>query len=137
MPMCASCPCGDPENDHGDSRNIVYSKITAAAKVQGISENDVVNNIKAMVHASHKIDQTPDPKPLRDKDLKTATKGLRKEIVSELIKGPRRNETGQFHPGKDDTHSHRMGDEVVTHTHDGEKGHQHPARKYGPSFNHR
>jgi hypothetical protein len=135
--MCASCGCGIPEETHGDKRNILYSQVTAAAKAMEISENDVVNNIHAMVHASHKIDQKPKPDPLRDKDLKAAAKDLGKEITAELLKGSRRDETGKFHPGQDNTHSHRMGEEIVTHTHDGEKTHQHPARHYGPSFHHR
>jgi hypothetical protein len=135
--MCSSCGCGIPEETHGDSRNILWSQITAAAKAQKISENDAINNMKAMVHASHKIDQKPDPEPLRDKDLKLATKGLQRDIVAELTKGQTREETGRFVPGKSDTHSHKMGDEIVTHTHDGSRGHQHSARKYGPSFHHR
>lgn len=138
--MCSSCGCGIPEETHNDSRNILFSQLTAAAEAQGIAVNDVVNNMHAMTHQSHKVDQKPQPAPIKDaktKMLKKTVMSMSEAIIDALEKGQRRDETGKFNPGKDNVHSHKMGTEIITHSHEGVLKHTHPTRKYGPSFNHR
>lgn len=49
--MCISCGCGEPEDKHGDDRNITLSEIQAAAKAAEIKPEEVVENIKQGVTA--------------------------------------------------------------------------------------
>jgi hypothetical protein len=46
--MCASCGCGEPENKHGDDRNINWSEIEKAARANDISPIQVAKNIQEM-----------------------------------------------------------------------------------------
>lgn len=43
--MCVSCGCGQPNNNHGDQRNITQNDINNAAQAAGISPNQVAQNI--------------------------------------------------------------------------------------------
>src|SRR5215467_9741275 len=43
--MCASCGCGKPDDDHGDSRNITMSDLDRAAQAAGTTRDKVVQNI--------------------------------------------------------------------------------------------
>jgi hypothetical protein len=43
--MCMSCGCGQPNNDHGDSRNITQNDLNNAAQAAGISPNQAAQNI--------------------------------------------------------------------------------------------
>ncbi|HZS78440.1 MAG TPA: hypothetical protein VFA41_17645 [Ktedonobacteraceae bacterium] len=43
--MCLSCGCGEPDNDHGDSRNITLKDIDAAAEAAGTTRDRVLQNI--------------------------------------------------------------------------------------------
>nr|BBH91083.1 hypothetical protein KTC_58340 [Thermosporothrix sp. COM3] len=52
--MCLSCGCGDPNNDHGDARNITLRDIDEAARAAGTTRERVVMNI---VHSMQKIQQ--------------------------------------------------------------------------------
>lgn len=44
--MCASCGCGAPNDDHGDSANITMVDVQRAAEAAKISPAQVANNIK-------------------------------------------------------------------------------------------
>ena len=44
--MCASCGCGRPNDDHGDSRNITLQDIDQAAQAAGTSRERVVEKIQ-------------------------------------------------------------------------------------------
>src|SRR5436305_14784266 len=43
--MCLSCGCGQPNDDHGDSRNITLNDIDQAAKAAGTTRDKVLQNI--------------------------------------------------------------------------------------------
>jgi hypothetical protein len=43
--MCLSCGCGEPNNDHGDSRNITLDDLELAAQAAGTTREEVVQNI--------------------------------------------------------------------------------------------
>ena len=43
--MCVSCGCGQPNNNHGDSRNITQSDLNNAAQAAGISTQQAAQNI--------------------------------------------------------------------------------------------
>jgi hypothetical protein len=43
--MCATCGCGKPNDQHGDSRHITMDQVQQAAKAANISPNDVAKNI--------------------------------------------------------------------------------------------
>ena len=46
--MCLSCGCNEPDNDHGDKRNITMSSLEAAAKAGEVrSTAEVVKNIQS------------------------------------------------------------------------------------------
>ena len=47
--MCVSCNCGEPNNDHGDSRNITMRQVEQAASAMGKSPKDVASNIQKSV----------------------------------------------------------------------------------------
>lgn len=43
--MCVSCGCGQPEDDHGDPRNITQSELDEAARAANISSEEAAQNI--------------------------------------------------------------------------------------------
>ncbi len=43
--MCISCGCGDPNDDHGDSRNLTLNDIDQAAMAAGTTRDKVLQNI--------------------------------------------------------------------------------------------
>jgi hypothetical protein len=43
--MCLSCGCGKPNEDYGDTRNITLEELDQAAQVDGITREQVVQNI--------------------------------------------------------------------------------------------
>lgn len=47
--MCASCGCGVPNEDHGNSANITLDDLERAARVAGVSPQEVVENMRASV----------------------------------------------------------------------------------------
>jgi len=45
--MCLSCGCNEPDDDHGDPRNITMSDLREAGEAaNGINVNEVVDNIQ-------------------------------------------------------------------------------------------
>ena len=46
--MCASCGCGSPNDEHGDSRNITWNEIQQAAEAGKESPQQAVQNIQKM-----------------------------------------------------------------------------------------
>jgi hypothetical protein len=46
--MCLSCGCNEPNDDHGDKRNITMKSLEDAAKAGEVgSTSEVVNNIQS------------------------------------------------------------------------------------------
>lgn len=43
--MCMSCGCKQPNEDHGDERHITMQDLEAAAEADGISVQEVIQNI--------------------------------------------------------------------------------------------
>jgi hypothetical protein len=43
--MCMSCGCGEPHDDHGDTRNITYADLKKAADASKIPVKETVQNI--------------------------------------------------------------------------------------------
>jgi len=43
--MCLSCGCGNPNDDHGDSRNITLTDLNQAAEAAGTTRDRVLQNI--------------------------------------------------------------------------------------------
>lgn len=43
--MCLSCGCNKAHDDHGDDDYITFETLQKAAKLDGISVNDVIKNI--------------------------------------------------------------------------------------------
>ncbi len=43
--MCTSCGCGQPNNDHGDTRNITENDLINAAQAAEISPKQAAENI--------------------------------------------------------------------------------------------
>lgn len=43
--MCASCGCGKPNDQHGDSRHITMDQVQQAAAAANISPQEVVKNL--------------------------------------------------------------------------------------------
>ena len=43
--MCLSCGCGQPNDDHGDSRNITLNALNQAAQAAGTTRDKVLQNI--------------------------------------------------------------------------------------------
>lgn len=50
--MCASCGCGKPSEQHGDSANITSEQIDAAASAAGISREQAAENMLSSVQSS-------------------------------------------------------------------------------------
>jgi hypothetical protein len=44
--MCMSCGCRQPNDDHGDARHLTMQDLRAAAQADGISVEEVINNIE-------------------------------------------------------------------------------------------
>ena len=44
--MCASCGCGQAEDQHGDERNIKLSDLQAAAQAANTDVNGVIRNLQ-------------------------------------------------------------------------------------------
>src|SRR5258708_33804081 len=120
--MCAGCGCGDLENEHGDLDNLPFSKILAAVVAAGkfqrkpLTAEDYLHNLHDSIKGEEELRDLPKVKGLR-KIVRT----MSDEIADAILKGPRREERGRFAQGRDDTHSHRIGSEIVTQIHDGEK----------------
>lgn len=49
--MCASCGCGKPNDQHGDSDHITGDQLDAAASAADISREQVAANIQASVRS--------------------------------------------------------------------------------------
>jgi hypothetical protein len=47
--MCLTCGCGEPNDDHGDSRNITYDDLKAAADAGSVSVDEAVKNFDQTV----------------------------------------------------------------------------------------
>jgi hypothetical protein len=45
--MCASCGCGKPNDNHGDTANITLDDLERAARAAGVSTAQVADNLKA------------------------------------------------------------------------------------------
>ncbi len=43
--MCISCGCGEPNDDHGDSRNITLDDLNQAAAAAGTTRDRVLQNM--------------------------------------------------------------------------------------------
>ena len=43
--MCLSCGCGQPNDDHGDARNITMNVLNQAAEAAGTTRDKVLQNI--------------------------------------------------------------------------------------------
>jgi hypothetical protein len=43
--MCLSCGCGNPNDDHGDQRNITMDDLNQAAQAAGTTRDKVLQNI--------------------------------------------------------------------------------------------
>jgi hypothetical protein len=70
--MCVSCGCGQPNDDHGDSRNITQNDLNNAAQAAGTTPNQVVQNIqKAMGYSGtpSNLDQTGAPDAFKDQRI--------------------------------------------------------------------
>jgi hypothetical protein len=50
--MCVSCACGEPNEDHGDKRNITLNQLEEAAQAANVSVEDVCENIEAATASS-------------------------------------------------------------------------------------
>jgi hypothetical protein len=46
--MCATCGCAQPEENHDDPRNIVWSQVVAAGEAAGISPTQAAVHIMDM-----------------------------------------------------------------------------------------
>jgi hypothetical protein len=47
--MCLTCGCGELNDDHGDSRNITYDDLKAAAQAAEVSVDEAVKNFDETV----------------------------------------------------------------------------------------
>jgi len=43
--MCMTCGCGRPNDDHGDSANITYDELQAAARAADIDAESAADNL--------------------------------------------------------------------------------------------
>ena len=56
--MCLSCGCGQPNDDHGDARNITLNVLNQAAEAAGTTRDRVLQNItKGMQSGSSTSEQ--------------------------------------------------------------------------------
>jgi len=49
--MCASCGCGKPDEQHGDSANITKSQINDAARAAETTPEQVVQNLTESIRS--------------------------------------------------------------------------------------
>ena len=49
--MCLSCGCGEPNDNHGDSRHITLEMLQAAGEAAEISPDDAAHNIVEAIHS--------------------------------------------------------------------------------------
>ena len=47
--MCMSCGCGQPNESHGDARNITWERLEESARAANISPQDAARNISEAV----------------------------------------------------------------------------------------
>jgi hypothetical protein len=47
--MCLTCGCGEPNDDHGDSRNITFDNLKAAAQAAEVTVDEAVKNFDETV----------------------------------------------------------------------------------------
>ncbi len=47
--MCLTCGCGEPNADHGDTRNITYDDLKRAAEAAEISVEEATGNLQETV----------------------------------------------------------------------------------------
>lgn len=47
--MCLNCGCGDPYDQHGDSRNLVWDDIVKSAEPDKLTPEDALQNINETV----------------------------------------------------------------------------------------
>ena len=45
--MCASCGCGQPNDDHGNSANITLQDVERAGEAAGVSKEQAAENIRS------------------------------------------------------------------------------------------
>jgi hypothetical protein len=50
--MCASCGCGKPNENHGDTANITLTDLERAAEAAGVSPGEAADNIVAAASSS-------------------------------------------------------------------------------------
>ncbi len=50
--MCASCGCGEPNDQHGDSRHITGVQLKAAAQAANITPQEAASNLMKSVQGS-------------------------------------------------------------------------------------
>jgi len=62
--MCASCGCGKPNDDHGDSRNITLQDLDQAAQAAGTTREQVVENM-AQCEQAASSQSAPSAQPAR------------------------------------------------------------------------
>jgi hypothetical protein len=48
--MCISCGCGEPDEQHGDERNLTMRQVEDAAEAAGISPQAVAANVSEAVN---------------------------------------------------------------------------------------
>jgi hypothetical protein len=73
--MCVSCGCGQPNDDHGDQRNITQDDIDNAAQAAGITPNQVVQNIQTAMGYSGmpgNLNQTGSPDAFQNQSIGSA-----------------------------------------------------------------
>ena len=46
--MCMTCGCGKPNDDHGDSANITYDALQAAAKAANLDAESAADNLHGL-----------------------------------------------------------------------------------------
>jgi len=44
--MCLNCGCGEPNNDHGDTRNITLDDVNAASQATGQSLHETIDHME-------------------------------------------------------------------------------------------
>ncbi len=49
--MCLSCGCGEPQENHGDPRNITMQKLEESAEAANISAEEAARNINEGMQA--------------------------------------------------------------------------------------
>jgi hypothetical protein len=57
--MCASCGCGNVDDDHGDRRNITLKSLKIAAAANGITLEKVIKNLEEAAVAESSVMVVP------------------------------------------------------------------------------